>query len=393
VRRGVAPLAVLTVVTATVLGGCGGGGEFGGVYDLPLPGGADLGSHPYEVHVEFLDVLDLVPQAGVKVNDVAVGKVAQIGLAPGGWTADVTIEVNGDVKLPANASAELRQSSLLGEKYVELVAPTKPSGTLAGGATIPLDRTNRNPEVEEVFGALSLLLNGGGIGQIQDISKQLNSALSGNEPQIRQLLGNVNTLVSNLDAHRGDITDALDGLNRLSGTLNNQRDELAGAIDNLGPGLAVLNQQRAQLVTMLQSLSTLSGVAVDTVNKSQADLIADLKDLQPTLTQLAAAGQNLPKSLQVLLTFPFPDATVAGVKGDYTNLFLNLDLNLSNVVTNLGRSRQGLLPGLPGLTGTSSGGVPLSVPTLPTNPPPGSGGSSSGGLGGLLNGLLGGGGH
>jgi phospholipid/cholesterol/gamma-HCH transport system substrate-binding protein len=382
-------LAVLAVTAATVLGGCS-GSEFGGVYDLPLPGGADLGDHPYEVHVEFKDVLDLVPQAGVKVNDVAIGKVAKVDLAPDGWTADVTVEVNGNVRLPANASAQLRQSSLLGEKYVELVAPNNPAGRLAGGATIPLDRTNRNPEVEEVFGALSLLLNGGGIGQIQDISRELNSALSGNEPQIRQLLTNLNTVVSNLDAHKNDITQALDGLNRLSGTLNNQRDELAGAIDNLGPGLAVLTQQRDQLVTMLNSLSSLSGVAVDTINKSQADLIADLKDLQPTLTQLAATGQNLPKSLQLLLTFPFPDSTVNGVKGDYTNLYADLDLNLGDVVTNLGRSRQSLLPSIPLLSGPGNG-VPLPLPTLPG----GSSGSNNntGGLGGLLGGLLGGGGH
>jgi phospholipid/cholesterol/gamma-HCH transport system substrate-binding protein len=390
VRRRIPALAVLAVTAATVLGGCG-GSEFGGVYDLPLPGGADLGDHPYQVHVEFKDVLDLVPQAGVKVNDVAIGKVAKVDLAPDGWTADVTVEVNGDVKLPANASAQLRQSSLLGEKYVELVAPNNPSGTLAGGATIPLERTNRNPEVEEVFGALSLLLNGGGIGQIQDISRELNSALSGNEPQIRQLLTNLNTTVSNLDAHRNDITQALDGLNRLSGTLNNQRDELAGAIDNLGPGLAVLTQQRDQLVTMLNSLSSLSGVAVDTVNKSQADLIADLKDLQPTLTQLAASGQNLPKSLQVLLTFPFPDSTVNGVKGDYTNLYADLDLNLGDVVTNLGRSRQSILPSIPLLSGPGNG-VPLPVPTLPGGSSNGSN-NNTGGLGGLLGGLLGGGGH
>ena len=388
-RRRTPALAVLAVAAMTVLGGCG--SEFGGVYDLPLPGGADLGDHPYQVHVEFKDVLDLVPQAGVKVNDVAVGKVATIGLAPDGWTADVTVEVNGDVKLPANASAQLRQSSLLGEKYVELVAPNNPTGRLAGGATIPLDRTNRNPEVEEVFGALSLLLNGGGIGQIQDISRELNSALSGNEPQIRQLLTNLNTVVSNLDAHRNDITQALDGLNRLSGTLNNQRDELAGAIDNLGPGLAVLTQQRDQLVTMLNSLSSLSGVAVDTINKSQADLIADLKDLQPTLTQLAASGQNLPKSLQVLLTFPFPDSTVNGVKGDYTNLYADLDLNLGDEVSNLGRSRQSILPSIPLLSGPGNG-VPLPVPTLPGGSSNGST-TNTGGLGGLLGGLLGGGGH
>jgi len=332
-----------------------------------------------------------VPQAGVKVNDVPVGKVEAIGLAKNGWTADVTIAVNGDVTLPANATAQLRQSSLLGEKYIELVAPASGTGRLTDGATIPLDKTNRSPEVEEVFGALSLLLNGGGIGQLQDITRELNNALSGNEPQVRSLLTGVNTLVNDLDAHRDDITKALDGLNRLSATLSAQRTEIAGAIDNLGPGLAVLNQQRDQLVTMLRSLTTLSGVAVDTVNKSKDDLIADLKALQPTLTQLAAAGQTLPKSLEILLTYPFPDAAVDGVKGDYTNLYVNLDLNLGDVLDNLARSQQGGGSGA-GKPGGSDGQpiAPLPLPNRPVSP---STGGSSGGLGGVLGGLLGGGGH
>ena len=90
---------------------------------MPLPGGADLGDHPYRVVAQFGDVLDLVPQAGVKVNDVAVGRVERIELARDSWTAVVTMLVNGDVRLPANAGAELRQSSLLGEKFVELTAP------------------------------------------------------------------------------------------------------------------------------------------------------------------------------------------------------------------------------------------------------------------------------
>jgi len=38
---------------------------------------------------------------------------------------------------------------------------------------------------------------------------------------------------------------------------------------------------------------------------------------------------------------------VAGVKGDYTNLYADLDLNLGDVVSNLGRSRQSILPSLP----------------------------------------------
>lgn len=387
-------VAVLLAASA-LLTGCGSGG-FDGIYTMPLPGGADLGDRPYRVKVRFADVLDLVPQAGVKVNDVPVGKVERIDLAPDGWTAEVTVAVNGGVVLPANSIAKLRQSALLGEKFVELAKPSprgsdagKEEGRLGDGAVIPVDRTNRNPEVEEVFGALSLLLNGGGVAQLQDITKELNTALEGNEPEIRSLLGNLNTLVTELDAHKTEITRALDGVNRLSGTLNAQRDQIGGVIDNLGPGLQVLSDQRGQLVTLLQSLTTLSGVAVDTVNRSKDDIVADLRALTPTLRKLAEAGDSLPKSLELLLTYPFPDAAVDGIKGDYTNLYADIDLNLGHVLDNLGSSRQGALPNIPipGLDGKPLPSLPLPLPNLLPLP----GASSGTGLGGVLGGLLGGG--
>lgn len=379
----------MLVASALVLTGCGSGG-FDGVYNMPLPGGADVGDRPYEVKVRFKDVLDLVPQAGVKVNDVPVGRVDRIDLGADGWTAEVTVLVNGDVKLPGNAVARLRQSALLGEKYVELAGPAegREEGTLTGGSVIPVERTNRNPEVEEVFGALSMLLNGGGIAQLQDISRELNAALEGNEPQIRSLLDNLNKLVGDLDAHKGEITRALDGLNRLGGTLNAQRDQITGVLDGLEPGLKVLSEQRTQLVTLLQSLDALSDVAVDTVNKSKDDLVADLKALTPTLQKLVESGTNLPNAFELLLTYPFPDSAVDAIKGDYTNLYADIDLNLGTIVDNLGRSRQSPLPSLPGLPGVDGNAPSLPLP-LPNLPLPGVPGQS--GLGDLLGGLLGGG--
>ncbi|MFC7617953.1 MCE family protein [Actinokineospora soli] len=279
---------IAAVASAALVSGCG----FTGIYDLPLPGGADLGDRPYSVRVQFRDVLDLVPQSAVKVNEVAVGRVDTVALAPDGWTAELTLLVNGAVELPGNALAKIRQSSLLGEKYVELIPPQDPQGALADGAVIPVERTNRNTEVEEVLGALSMLLNGGGVEQLQNIAKEMNAALAGNEDEIRALLDNLNTAVTTLDAGKDDITRALDGINRLAASLNAQKDEIAGVIDNIGPGLAVLHEQREQLVTMLQSLESLGGVAVDTVNRSKADLIADLKALAPTLQKLGEAGRT-----------------------------------------------------------------------------------------------------
>ncbi|WP_406499321.1 MCE family protein [Streptomyces sp. NBC_00846] len=300
--------------------------SFTGIDQVPLPGGADLGDHPYEITAEFADVLSLAPQSSVKVNDVAVGRVTKISLNSGSWNAKVTMRVNGKVELPENAYAHLEQSSLLGEKYIQLSPPASGAarGRLADGDRIPLTRTNRNPEVEEVFGALSMLLNGGGVNQLKTITTELNKALAGQEPQVRSMLNRVDTLVTNLDGHKGDITDALDGVNRLSATLATRKQDVGTVLTGLSPGLKVLEKQRGSLLTMLRSLDTLSTVAVDTVNKSKADMIADLKALAPTLKALADSGSDLPDSLQVLLTYPFTDEVLRGVKGDYLNVYLDV---------------------------------------------------------------------
>ncbi|AIJ26169.1 MULTISPECIES: MCE family protein [Amycolatopsis] len=385
-------LGCLAAVLSVAVTGCGSGG-FSGLYGAPLPGGADLGDHPYQLKVQFADVLDLVPQAAVKVNDVPVGRVENIGFAPDGWTAEVTVAINGDVKLPANANAMLVQSSLLGEKYVSLTSPTAPAPTqLADGAVIPVQRTNRNPEVEEVFGALSMLLNGGGVEQLRTISREVNDALAGKEGDIRALLTNVDKLTGDLAGQRDNITRAIDGLNRLSATLVGQNDNIGNALDNLEPGLRVLAEQRGDLVHMLQSLDGLSGVAVDTITRSREDLIADLRALQPTLQKLTEAGDKLPRALDTLLTFPFTSHSREAIRGDYTNLDLRLDLKLDSLLTNLFLNPKQppiALPGMgnPPVAPAPAAPLPLASPVPSSAPPPAAGQQ---GLAGVLNSLLGG---
>ncbi|WP_318206548.1 MCE family protein [Streptomyces sp. SJL17-1] len=373
---------------AVVLGGLPGNPfRFDGIEDLPLPGGADLGPHPYTVTAELDDVLSLVPQSAVKVNDVAVGRVTAIELGTDTWSARVTLKINGDVRLPADAGARLEQSSLLGEKYIQLVAPPKDAGgRLTDGSVIPLARTSRNTEVEEVFGALSLLLNGGGVNQLKTITRELNAALGGREPEVRSMLRRVNTLVTTLDAHRGDITRALDGLNRLSATLAGRKKDVDTVLTGLSPGLKTLENQRGSLLTMLRALDTLSGVAVSTIDASKKDMVADLKALAPTLTALADAGADLPESLQVLLTYPFTDEVLRGVKGDYLNTYLHLAAAPGTQVippliprTEPTPTPTPTDPGPAARRGTgSSGGIPSPYPPLPLPPatPPKDGGET-----------------
>jgi phospholipid/cholesterol/gamma-HCH transport system substrate-binding protein len=299
-----------------------------GVYDVNLPGGANLGSHPYTVTAQFRDVLDLVRQASVKVDDVSVGQVDDITLGDGGKIAIVKLELNGNVHLPANATASIEQTSLLGEKYVSLSTPANPTGTLSNGATIPLSATTQGIEIEQVFGALSLLLNGGGVGQLHDIVVELRQAVGGdNGAAVHELLNNADVVIRKIDDHRSDIITALHEVNALSQTLDQNRQNISDTLRELPAGLRVLASQRRQLVRLIDGLNRLSTVTVHTVQASQHDFVADLQSLTPILRELTAAGSALPKSLQILLTYPFPDSVLNAIKGDYLNSFIIQNLN------------------------------------------------------------------
>jgi phospholipid/cholesterol/gamma-HCH transport system substrate-binding protein len=364
-----------------LLAGCG----FRGAYSFDLPGGADVGDHPYTVQVEFLDVLDLVPQSGVRVADVPVGRVEKIELGDD-WTAVVTIAVDGDVKLPANAVAAIQQSSLLGEKYVELAAPgnEQPEGRLENGSLIPLERTNRNVEVEELLGALSLVLNGGGLARLQTINRELGDAMQGREWALRSTLAELDTFIGGLDQQKAEISRALDSANALAESLSARTTTIETALDTIGPGLDVINQQRDLLVSMLQSLGRLGDVGTRIINQSAANTVADLQLLQPILTQLAAAGPNLAGSLELLLTYPFPDSSLSALNyreaqtGGYamfTNMTATLDLNLTHLLCRYGVDSAG---GLVEVDPSALVGDRCGVP----GPPPGedqNGGSTGGG--------------
>ncbi|MGH3444928.1 MAG: MCE family protein, partial [Nocardioidaceae bacterium] len=241
--------------------------------------------------------------------------------------------------LPDNAVADIKQTSLLGEKFVSLGPPPGGGGhgRLGNGDVIGLDHTGRNPEVEEVLGALSLLLNGGGVAQLKTISTELNKALSGRETDVRSLLTQLKSFTAQLDAHKGTIVTAIKSLNKLAISLNKQTPTIKQALDKLPAAVASINRQRDDLVKMLKALARLSSVGTQVIQASKAATIDSLRSLAPTLTELAKAGDALPKSLQVFLTYPFVDAVVGTNPaqarnlhmGDYTDLSIKLDLDLT----------------------------------------------------------------
>lgn len=379
------------LAVALLLSGCG----FSGLSDLPLPGSPDAGPEPRTVTAEFDDVLNLTTDSTVRSDGVTVGKVTKIQRR--GWRAVVTMQVKRSVEVPANVRARVAQTSLLGEKYVDLEAPGDPRGSLRDHAAIGPDRTSRGTEVEEALGAMALLLNGGGVAQLQTITRELDAALDGG--RARDFLRELETFVTTLDRNRDTIVAALENVDRLTRTVNADRGTVERAIDEIGPGVRSLAAQRRQLVTMLTRLSRFGDVTSAVVRESGRDLVADLEALEPVLAQLDAYGARLPDALAAALNFPFPENVLDAVKGDYTNLNVTVNLSPLGLLGNLAGTQDpgaGLVDLVPGLSPVvpdvpDSGRAPDVLPSgVPTSLPSPTTGAGDAPLGGLLDLLTGG---
>ena len=328
---------------AVLLSGC----EFDGAYDLPLPGSPVDEDSSFVVTAEFQDVLNVVPRSVVMVDDVTVGEVTEVDRV--GWHAKVTMRIDDGTVLPDNAVADIRQSSLLGEKYVALEDPVteQPDGRLSEGDSIPLSATGRNPEVEEVLGALSFLLSGGGVGQLATITDELNQVMSGREGRLRHLLGSLEDVVGTLDAQKADIIQAMESMNNLASTLNAEKETIGEALDVMGPAVGILADQHAELMKMLGALDRLGVVGTRVIGASKDDILASLRHLKPVLGQLNETGDKLAPGLALLVSFPFPKEASEVVKGDYANTFIKADISLENFLSGGGGGGGSPLPPIP----------------------------------------------
>lgn len=366
-------LSVVVAGLVTVLSGCG----WTGLNSLPLPFTKGHGASHVEITAELSNAANLVPNSEVRYHDVVVGSVRRIKLDEH-WVAHVTLDIEGQARVPDDVTAKVAQKSLLGAEYLDLAdpsnAPAAAPAAMASGAVIPLARTGRYPETEEVLESAALLFSGGGLPQIRTIAHELNAAIGGHTDDLKTFVQTVSTFTDRLATQRDDITHTLEQLDRLSRLITANRTQLSQAVQQLPAGIDLLSQERQQLVTTLQSLDTFGKVATQVIGSTKADLQKNLDNLRPVTRALAQNGKALSESFDQL-GYPFNVRSANNIiYGDYLNLITEIDVNASDI-------SKDWLGGTP-LDGLFNG--------LGQGSPVGTAGDGGNSLAQLLQGLLGG---
>jgi phospholipid/cholesterol/gamma-HCH transport system substrate-binding protein len=326
--------AVTVAVVVTLAGGSSGCDlkDWHGLNSLPLPGTSGNGPGSFTIQAEMPDINNIQPNSRVRVGDATVGHITKVELQ--GWHALVTMRLDGNVQMPANATAKIGLTSILGSQHIELSPPTDatPEGRLHEGSLIPLSHSGSYPTVEQTLAAVSMVLNGGGLGQVQDITEAFSTAFRGREQDLRSMISELDKFAANFNNQTDDIIAATESLNKLTGTFAANQPVLDKALKTVPEALAVLNNERENLAEAADALGKFGQRVVSTVDASKANLIKELKEIGPVLESLANAGPAMTRALSLILTFPFPNETIEKwQRGDYANMTAIIDLTLSRI--------------------------------------------------------------
>lgn len=349
-RTGLRGGAIL-VCLAGVVSGC----QFGGLNSLALPGTKGHGPGSFEVVLDLDNVVGLPQNSPVKVGDVTVGSVSGVAVVQRPDTtvyAAVRLSLDRHVDLPANATATVGQTSLLGSQHVELASPTdQPArGRLANGAHIKLNRTGHYPTTEDVLAALGLIVNKGNLGALQDITDQAYAAVAGRVGTFSGLLAQLAELTGFLDAQTGTIVAAMAGVDRAAAVLARNAGALGRTVETLPLALAVLNRNRGNIVAAFAALRRLAATAGRMVSQTKDDFAADFRDVFPVIKALNDNADDSIHDLELIPTFPFDRKYLRNaVRGDYLNVYSTFDLTMRRLGENV-LTTSALDPNMPHLS-------------------------------------------
>jgi phospholipid/cholesterol/gamma-HCH transport system substrate-binding protein len=224
---------------------------------------------PRTITAYFTSATSIYPGDEVRVSGVRVGTIESI--EPEESQARMTLAIDRDVPIPADAKAVVVAQNLVAARYVQLTpayeADVSAGPVMPDGAVIGLDRTAVPVEWDEVKTQLSRLA--AELGPSEDGQAGVSSSSVG-----RLIDSAANAMDGNGDKLRETIAQ-LSGVGRI---LADGSGNLVDIIKNLQVFVGALRDSNVQIVQFQNRLATVSGL-VD----------ASRSDIDTTLTKLAEA--------------------------------------------------------------------------------------------------------
>ncbi len=276
--------ALLSVAVLAALPGCGLGG----------------GSSSYRLTAYFDRAVSVFPSSDVRVLGLPAGSVSSVVID--GDKVRIEMSIPSDIKVPADATAQIVPQSLIGERYIQ-ISPAFTTGMAAAKDGDVLQHTIVPVEPDEALAALKKFLDSLDPKGIGNLVTNLEDDLHGNGGALNDALGSLSQLVKTFADKDDVLLRIVDSFDRLTATLVTREQQLGEVMDAFANASQVLADERQSIEDLVSGLADLSSNGLALIGKHAGALrtdIATLADAAATIdanltsvTQLLAAGPQL----------------------------------------------------------------------------------------------------
>jgi phospholipid/cholesterol/gamma-HCH transport system substrate-binding protein len=239
----------------------------------------------------------------VGVLGVPVGTVTSI--KPEGTHVRVTMSVDGDLSLPADAGAVVVARSVATDRYVELTPVYHSGPRLADGAVIPLPQTRTPVDFDEVLEALSTFASGiagqkGTRQAIANILREGSQAVDGKGELFNRAITSLGGAVNSISGQREEISGTVKSLDTLTATIAANQQLVRDFVTQVSEASALLADERGNFRSAMRSLSRAVALVADFAHQNRQQLVKALDQSSAMMRSLLTRRADLTEIMRVM---------------------------------------------------------------------------------------------
>ncbi|MET0196331.1 Mce family protein [Rhodococcus sp. RS1C4] len=298
---------------------------------LSVPVSGETRSHT----AEFTGVEGLRTGNDVTLAGVRIGKVDDVRYeADGARTiAVVDFDVQTSVPIPGNVTAAIRYGDMLGARYLALVPPEDPAGTL--DSTIPLDRTSPPVDLTALVNGFKPLFDAIEPSQVNALARSITDAFQGEAGTVDSLLRHVAGVTRGLANNDQIFSDLIADLDAVLQTMNSHDADITRLITGLTDMSRVVADRNDSLITLLDDGSTAVAALAELATDASAPLDGTVADLRATTRSWIPNTEQFDRTMTLLPELASSINSI-GDYGGWLNLYTcNFTLKAGDAETNI----------------------------------------------------------
>ncbi len=247
----------------------------------------------------------LDPQADVKLRGLLVGEVREVHADGEKATLDIALKPEHVPDIPSDVHARLLPKTLFGEKYVDLVEPSRPGNRtvrpIRAGDVITQDRTKVGIELQKLMNDLLPLLRTVKPGELNATLSAFATALDGRGDRIGDNLTRVERYLRRLNPHMPSLQEDISRFADVTEVYGDAAPDLMRILRNTVTTSRTLVEKREQLAALFTSTATMADTTDEFLDANGDRLITLGQVSRPTLALFARYAPEYPCLLEGLV--------------------------------------------------------------------------------------------